>query len=639
MKESNTTHHRSKRTFWKYFPLIFMWPLLVLWSCDGSTDMSGAVDNLDGAAPPPVSNLEGPALSEPAPAPFLPQIGPDQPSSELDKIKAQSSLNQQGLPEEGQYLSSLITTPGAATLSSPSGTVNSAAPQFQWQAVSGATWYYVWVRDSGTMNYSGSPRIGHWITASAAGCGSGTGTCSWWADKNLQSGNAKWWIRTWNSAGYGPWSSAMDFMVSGVSLPATVTLVSPNSDVSTTTPELTWNSASGATWYYVWVRDSGTMNFSGEPRVKQWLSASQAGCSGGGTCSWTVNKDLMEGSTRFWVQSWNPSGFGGWSSGMHFSVNGSSPPPAATLVSPNSEVNDARPVFTWNAVSEATWYYVWVRDSNTQSGSPRIANWVTPNTAGCGSGTGTCSWQADKDLAEGNATWWINTWNEAVGSGNLGPWSSGMSFTYQSACGTSLTFTYSGAEVTYGTVIGANDRCWLDRNLGASRVATSSTDSEAYGDLFQWGRSVDGHQIRTSGTTTSLSSSDQPTHGNFILAPQSPNDWRSPQNDNLWQGVDGINNPCPSGYRLPTEAEWNAERQSWGSTNAAGAFASPLKLPVAGSRVYSSGQLSVNTIGIYWSSSTNGPFAVWFSFDSSDSRMGNFYRASGYTVRCIKDLI
>jgi hypothetical protein len=124
----------------------------------------------------------------------------------------------------------------------------------------------------------------------------------------------------------------------------------------------------------------------------------------------------------------------------------------------------------------------------------------------------------------------------------------------------------------------------MDRNLGASRAATSSTDAEAYGDLYQWGRAADGHQKRTSGTTSTLSNSDTPGHGNFILAPNSPYDWRSPQNNNLWQGVNGTNNPCPAGYRLPTEAELNAERLSWSSNNAAGAFASPLKLPVAGYR-------------------------------------------------------
>lgn len=31
-------------------------------------------------------------------------------------------------------------------------------------------------------------------------------------------------------------------------------------------------------------------------------------------------------------------------------------------------------------------------------------------------------------------------------------------------------------------------KTWMDRNLGASQAATSSTDDLAYGDLYQWGR-------------------------------------------------------------------------------------------------------------------------------------------------------
>ncbi|MDI6832601.1 MAG: FISUMP domain-containing protein [Bacteroidales bacterium] len=182
-------------------------------------------------------------------------------------------------------------------------------------------------------------------------------------------------------------------------------------------------------------------------------------------------------------------------------------------------------------------------------------------------------------------------------------------------------------------------KIWMDRNLGASQVATSSTDAAAYGDLYQWGRGADGHQSRTSSTTTTLSTSDTPGHGNFITTGDiDPCDWRSPQNDNLWQGVSGTNNPCPSGYRLPTEAEWNAERTSWGSNNAAGAFASPLKLPMAGSRLYSDGSLDyVGSLGVYWSSTVFSTNSRGLSFNSSNVDIFIDYRALGLSVRCIKD--
>ncbi|MDI6401178.1 PEGA domain-containing protein [Balneolaceae bacterium ANBcel3] len=182
-------------------------------------------------------------------------------------------------------------------------------------------------------------------------------------------------------------------------------------------------------------------------------------------------------------------------------------------------------------------------------------------------------------------------------------------------------------------------RVWMDRNLGASRAARSSTDSQAYGDLYQWGREADGHQKRNSPTTSTLSRSDQPGHGSFILSSRDTNwNWRNPQNDNLWQGVNGINNPCPPGYRLPTAAEWEAERRSWSSNNSAGAFASPLKLPLAGRRSRSSGSLFiVGSSGYYWSSTVSGSSARFLTFSSSYANMVSYYRAYGFSVRCTKD--
>ncbi len=178
---------------------------------------------------------------------------------------------------------------------------------------------------------------------------------------------------------------------------------------------------------------------------------------------------------------------------------------------------------------------------------------------------------------------------------------------------------------------------WMDRNLGATQVATSSTDSDSYGDLYQWGRLADGHQIRTSGTTSTLSDSDTPGHSSFIRAPNSPYNWRSPQNNNLWQGITGINNPCPAGYRLPTEAEWNDERLSWSEDNASGAFASPLKLPVAGFRDHFGSFGHVASFGHYWSSTIDGNNSRRLYFGSDFTMVSSNFRAFGHSVRCIKE--
>ena len=201
-----------------------------------------------------------------------------------------------------------------------------------------------------------------------------------------------------------------------------------------------------------------------------------------------------------------------------------------------------------------------------------------------------------------------------------------------------VIFTYRSVEVTYGIVLGAKGRLWMDRNLGASQVATSSTDADAYGDLFQWGRLDDGHQARNSGTTPTLSTGDNPGHGDFILAPDDPWDWRSSKNDNLWQGDGGSNDVCPAGWRVPTETEFNDERLSWSLNYSDGAFASPLKLPVAGGRFGSSGSLyGVGSDGRYWSSTVDGAYSRYLVFGSSAAYLSSNYRASGSSVRCLKD--
>ncbi|WP_198145929.1 S8 family peptidase, partial [Desulfonatronovibrio magnus] len=95
-------------------------------------------------------------------------------------------------------------------------------------------------------------------------------------------------------------------------------------------------------------------------------------------------------------------------------------PGKATLVSPSGSISNSQPTYTWNAVSNATWYHLWVTDS---SGN-RINQWYSASAVNCSSGSGTCSIRPSVTLRAGSGTWWIRTYND----NGYGPWSDGMSF-------------------------------------------------------------------------------------------------------------------------------------------------------------------------------------------------------------------
>ena len=200
----------------------------------------------------------------------------------------------------------------------------------------------------------------------------------------------------------------------------------------------------------------------------------------------------------------------------------------------------------------------------------------------------------------------------------------------------------AAVDVTFGT------QTWMDRNLGARRVATAINDVLSYGNHYQWGRPADGHEITvwngdtlTSGrgfanATGALATSDAPGNANFILTNVSPYDWRSDYNNNRWATAN--QGPCPVGYHVPTDAQW-ATADSFGAwNNNTDTYNSALKLPSAGYRDSTNGSLTnQGTLGTYWSSTVSGTDARCLGFNSIAAYAFNYNRAYGFTVRCLKN--
>lgn len=210
-----------------------------------------------------------------------------------------------------------------------------------------------------------------------------------------------------------------------------------------------------------------------------------------------------------------------------------------------------------------------------------------------------------------------------------------------SSCGNSFFYyTVSAAGYT-----------WLDRNLGASRVAQTSNDYLAYGSLYQWGRQSDGHQCINwtssttgtpqNGTTPTLCSNGTCPNALFV-ANLACCEWNAPSSNILWNGsAKGANDPCPAGYRVPSQAEFQALDNSFSPNDPVGALASPVRMPMPGYRDGNAGSiLSAGSVGYYYSSTYSdgggsSTYAWYLAFFSGNSSMSFGERRNGYAVRCI----
>lgn len=301
---------------------------------------------------------------------------------------------------------------GKATLVSPAGAITEYTPTYRWNAMAGVTWYYLWINGP-TGNV-----FRQWYESGAV-C-SGT-TCAATPSITLGAGNHTWWVQTWNSTGYGPWSNSLTFSTPIPTPPAATTLVSPSGNIGTSyIPAFTWNKVTSATFYSLWISKVNadqtvtTVYTAGYP-----ASGNPALVCGATTCTATPGIHLGGGTFRWWVQTANAVGYGPWSTSLDFSTTILS---AATLVSPTGSITDTTPNYTWNRVTASTWYYLWVSKVNADGSlTPVYTEWHDASLV-CGGAT--CSFSPAVTLSTGNYRWWIQTWN----NGGYGPWSSATNF-------------------------------------------------------------------------------------------------------------------------------------------------------------------------------------------------------------------
>ncbi len=258
----------------------------------------------------------------------------------------------------------------------------------------------------------------------------------------------------------------------------------------------------------------------------------------------------------------------------------------------------------------------------------------------------------------------------------------------------------AGQTVRFAAVKMKNDKYWAPINVGATtaknKAATSGNITADCGKLFQWGRKSgvdasgdpsilddtvlnncpvgieggglpdmstwDGKHIITNPSNLDtqynwllfVAGQDNPEDGDMVTGAWYQQLWNANEGKADADVVKTATDPCPKGWRVPTQAEWIAigagqeaavSGTTWDSSNLrltvpGKESGKNLVLPAAGSRYSDGASYGQGASGYYWSSSvpaasTSASYVLFNSAGGLNTRANN--RANGFSVRCVQE--
>ena len=307
--------------------------------------------------------------------------------------------------------------------------------------------------------------------------------------------------------------------------------------------------------------------------------------------------------------------------GLWYTLNASCPPP----VVPTEGTHVPSPtqiVWNWNTVSGATGY-----------------KWNTTNDYGTATDMGAAITKTEIGLTC-NTAYTRYAWAYSACGNSTAATLTQTSAVCAFSCGTPMTDTRDGK--TYNTVL-IGTQCWFAQNLnigtrinGTIEQTNNSiiekychndleSNCDVYGGLYQWDEAM---QYSTT------------------------------------EGVKGI---CPTGWHLPTDAEWCSLTQfldpsvycnaigitgtnaggkmkeagltHWASPNTGATNSSGFTALPGGYRDTNGGFYGLTYGALFWSSFQNAAATAWDRSISGSEGVGRYsdYKADGFSVRCVQD--